>query len=106
MSTGPITIISLMSAAALAPIADVGTQQYIILASLLAFFTWVFYLILSFLRLGMIVDFLSHPVILWFTNGVCILTILSQVSKLLWVWIDKWNHFFEYIYNIIFNAYK
>lgn len=100
MSTGPITIISLMSAAVLIPIAQTGTQEYIALASLLAFFTWIFYLILSSLKLWMIVDFLSHPVILWFTNGVCILTILSQLGKIFWVWIDKWNHFFEYIFNI------
>lgn len=102
MSTGPITIISLMSAAVLAPIAQTETQEYIALASLLAFFTWIFYLILSSLKLWMIVDFLSHPVILWFTNWVCILTILSQLWKIFWVSIDKWNHFFEYMLNIIF----
>lgn len=100
MSTGPITIISLMTAAVLAPIAVTGTQEYIALASLLAFFTWIFYLILSSLKLWMIVDFLSHPVILGFTNGVCILTILSQLGKIFWVSIDKWENFFEYIFNI------
>ncbi len=102
MSTGPITIISLMSAAALAPLADIWTQQYIFLASVLAFSTGIFYLILSFLKLWMIVDFLSHPVILWFTNWVCILTILSQIWKIFWVSIDKWDNFFEYMLNIIF----
>jgi hypothetical protein len=38
MSTGPVTIVSLMTATALAPIAIAGSQAYIAYASLLAFF--------------------------------------------------------------------
>lgn len=106
MSTWPITIISLMTAAVLWSFGDLSSQQYIQYASLLAFCTWIFYLILRALRLWIIVDFLSHPVILWFTNAVCILTIMSQLSKIFWVSIDKGNNFFEYTFNIITTVFQ
>lgn len=106
MSTGPITIVSLMTATALAPIAASGTEWYIIYASILAFMTGVFYMTLWFLRMWIIVDFLSHPVIIGFTNGVAILTIMSQVSKLFWVWVDKWSYFLEYVWNLIIAVFS
>lgn len=101
MSTGPITIVSLMTATALAPIASASIEWYMIYASILAFMTGVFYILLWFLRMWIIVDFLSHPVITGFTNWVAILTIMSQVSKLFRVSVDKWSHFFEYIWNLL-----
>lgn len=101
MSTGPITIVSLMTATALAPIATAGAEWYIIYASILAFMTGIFYLLLWFLRMWIIVEFLSHPVIVGFTNGVAILTVMSQVSKLFWVSVDKWSYFFEHLWNLI-----
>lgn len=100
MSTWPITIVSLMTATALAPIASASIEWYMIYASILAFMTGIFYILLWFLRMWIIVDFLSHPVITGFTNWVAILTIMSQVSKLFWVSVDKWWHFFEYILNL------
>jgi SulP family sulfate permease len=33
------------------------------------------------MKLGVIVDFLSHPVIVGFTNAVAIVTITSQIGK-------------------------
>jgi len=47
-----------------------------------------------------IVDFLSHPVIVGFTNAAAILTISSQMSKIFWVSPEKWSHYFESLYNL------
>ena len=99
MSTWPVTIVSLMTATAIAPIA-IWIEWYIVYASLLAFFIWLFYLLLWTLKLWVIVDFLSHPVIVWFTNAVAIITITSQISKIFWVTVDKWWTYIEGIYNI------
>ncbi len=85
MSTGPVTIVSLMTATALSPIASSWVEWYIAYASLLAFFTWCLYLLIWNLRLWFIVDFLSHPVIVGFTNAAVILTITSQLAKIFWV---------------------
>ncbi len=98
MSTGPVTIVSLMTATALWPIAVSGSEWYILYASLLAIFIGLFYLILGILKLGVIVDFLSHPVIVGFTNAVAIVTITSQVGKIFWISVDKSG---SYIYTLI-----
>ena len=98
MSTGPVTIISLMTATALSPMASANQEVYVAYASILALFIWVFYLILWSLRLWVVVDFLSHPVIIGFTNAVAIITITSQISKIFWVHPDKWSNYFEWIY--------
>lgn len=93
MSTGPVTIVSLMTASALVPIASSGTEAYVVYASLLAFFIGTFYILLWCLRLWVVVDFLSHPVIVWFTNAVALVTITSQIPKLFGISVDKsWTY--------------
>lgn len=100
MSTWPITIISLMTATAISSLSVNNPEAYIVYASLLAFFIWVFYIILSILRLWIIVDFLSSPVIIGFTNAVALITIISQSSKLFWVNYEKWNNIYEWLINL------
>ena len=100
MSTGPVTIVSLMTATVLSPIATSGTEWYIAFASLLAFFTACVYLLIWSLRLWVIVDFLSHPVIVGFTNAAAILTITSQLWKIFWVTVEKWSNYIFTLYNL------
>lgn len=104
MATWPVTIVSLMTATALAWVASTNPEWYIIYASLLAFFIWIFYLLLWVLRLGVIVDFLSHPVIVGFTNAVAIITITSQAWKIFGISYDKWSNYFEWVYNLLSTA--
>ncbi|MDA9128989.1 sulfate permease [Candidatus Gracilibacteria bacterium] len=100
MSTGPVTIVSLMTATILAPMATSGSEGYIAFASLLAFFTAIVYLIIGTLRLGVIVDFLSHPVIVGFTNAAAILTITSQLGKIFGVSSEKGSSYIVTLYNL------
>lgn len=100
MSTWPVTIVSLMTATALAPIASAWIEGYIAYASLIAFFTALFYLLIWSLRLWVIIDFLSHPVIVGFTNAAAILTITSQASKIFGVSYEKWSNYFFTLYNL------
>lgn len=83
LATGPVAIISLMTAAAVAPLAVSGTPEYIGLALLLTFLVGVIQLLLGVLKLGTIVNFVSHPVILGFMNAAAIIIGLSQLDLLL-----------------------
>ncbi|MCD5380327.1 SulP family inorganic anion transporter [Candidatus Gracilibacteria bacterium] len=104
MSTGPVTIVSLMTATALAPIAITGTAGYIAYASILALFIGIFYIFLGLIRGGIIVEFLSHPVITGFTNAVAIITIISQLPKIFGVLKPtNFSHYIDYIYQIFGN---
>lgn len=102
MSTGPVTIVSLMTATALAPYAGLDVSTYVTYASLLAIFIGSIYLLLSVLRLGVMVEFLSHPVIIGFTNAIAIITIASQAGKIFGISYDKGANFFEGIFNLYF----
>ena len=85
LATGPVAIISLMTAAAVAPLAVSNTPQYIGLALLLTLLVGLIQLLLGVVKLGTIVNFVSHPVILGFMNAAAIIIGLSQLDMLLGV---------------------
>ncbi len=71
-----------MIAAAVAPLAVGDAELYGSLAILLTFFTGLFCIAASFLRLGALADFLSKPILVGFLNGVAISILLGQIGKL------------------------
>lgn len=83
LHTGPTAMLSLMSAAALLPFAAAGSQEFIELSIMLALMVGVLRLVLGAFRLGLVVNFLSHPVIIGFTNAAALIIGLSQLNKLL-----------------------
>lgn len=106
MSTGPVTIVSLMTATALYSLWIDSVEWYMLYASLLAFFIWIFYLLLVILRLWIIVEFISHPVVVWFTNAIAIVTITSQMSKIFWISINESLNYFQWIISMIVTAWR
>lgn len=83
LHTGPTAMLSLMSAAALIPYAAMGSEQFIALSVMLALMVGVLRLVLGLLRLGLVVNFLSHPVVIGFTNAAALIIGLSQLNKLI-----------------------
>ena len=83
LATGPVAVISLMTAAALTPLAVPQTEAYVALALLLAFLVGVTQFALGALKLGTVVSFVSHPVILGFMNAAAVLIALSQIDLML-----------------------
>lgn len=83
LATGPVAIISLMTAAAVAPLAVPMTEEFIGLVLLLTLMVGVIQFGLGTLKLGTIVNFVSHPVILGFMNAAAIIIALSQLDMLL-----------------------
>ena len=82
LHNGPVAIISLMTAAALIPL-ELNASEYLAYAAVLAIMVGIIQTTLGFLRLGVIVDFLSHPVIIGFTNSASIVIGSLQLGKLL-----------------------
>ena len=80
--SGPTNALSLMTFAALAPLATPGSADYVQMAATLAFLTGLCMLALGALRLGLLVNFISQPVIVGFTAGAGILMLVSQVGPL------------------------
>ena len=93
LGSGPVAVVSLLTASTLAPLAQPGTETYIALAIMLALTVGVIQLTLGIFKLGVIVNFLSHPVIVGFTNAAALIIAMSQVSKLLGVSMPSSGHF-------------
>ena len=73
LATGPVAVVSLMTAASLEPLATAGSEGFLAYATLLAIMIGIFQMALGILRLGVLVDFLSHPVVVGFTNAGAII---------------------------------
>jgi len=82
LMTGPVAVVSLLTASALAPLAVAGSEQFIAYAILLSFLVGVFQFMLGVFRLGVVLNFLSHPVIVGFTNAAALIIAFSQFYKL------------------------
>ena len=104
LATGPVAVVSLMTAASLEPLATAGSEAFIAYAIVLALLVGVFQFPLGVLRLGLVVNFLSHPVVNGFTNAAAIIIATSQLSKLFGVYVDKAEHHYETIYRVLEGA--
>ena len=82
-SVGPMAITSLMTAAALAPLAAAGSGLYIVLAAQLAVIAGVVLLVCGLLRLGFVASFFSRPVMSGFTIGAALVIAWGQLGPLL-----------------------
>ena len=85
LAVGPVPVVSLMSASALAPLALPGSAAYAGLALQLAMLVGGLLLLSGVLRLGLLAHLLSAPVINGFMNGSVVLIILGQLMPLLGV---------------------
>jgi SulP family sulfate permease len=104
LATGPVAVVSLMTAASLEPLATAGSTEYVMFAIILAFTVGVFQLLLGVIRLGLIINLLSHPVVNGFTNAAAIIIASSQLSKMFGVYVDNAPHHYETIYNVCVAA--
>jgi SulP family sulfate permease len=101
LATGPVAVVSLMTATALEPIATAGSDAFVAYAIMLALLVGIFQFALGVLRLGLVVNLLSHPVVNGFTNAAAIIIATSQLSKIFGVHVDSAPHHYETVYLVI-----
>ncbi len=101
LATGPVAVVSLLTASALAPLAATGSEQFIALAVMLALMVGVMQLTLGVFKLGVVVSFLSHPVIVGFTNAAAIIIGLSQINKLFGISMGRSEHFLQDVWGAL-----
>ncbi|MEA2094894.1 MAG: sulfate permease [Pseudomonadota bacterium] len=104
LATGPVAVVSLMTASALEPLAAGNPEGYLAYAVMMALMVGVFQIALGLLRLGVLVDFLSHPVVVGFTNAAAIIIGTSQIGKLFGVSVEKSAHTYETVWNTLVAA--
>lgn len=82
MAVGPVGLMSLMTGSLLAEMGVNDPAQLISIAVLLALLSGITLLFMRLLKLGAVINFLSHPVISGFTSAAAILIIFSQLKHL------------------------
>ena len=92
LGVGPVAVVSLLVVAGVADLAEPGSTEYVQLAILLAFMVGVIQLLMGLLRMGFLVNFLSHPVITGFTAATALIIAFSQLHHLLGVSIESSKH--------------
>ncbi len=80
---GPTNAISLLVLSTLSSTAVPGTPEYIVAAATLALMVGVFQLLLGLAKLGVLVNFVSHSVIVGFASGAGVLILIKQIAPLL-----------------------
>lgn len=83
LSVGPVAVTSLMTLAAVAPIAAQGSAEYVQAAMALALLTGLFLIILGFLKLGFLANFMSFPVMSGLGTAVGIQIAAGQLTPVL-----------------------
>ena len=82
LQTGPANALSLLIASTLASTTTVGSPEYILAASMMAFMAGIFQLVLGLARAGILINFVSYSVIVGFATGAGILIIIKQLKVL------------------------
>lgn len=104
LATGPVAMVSLMTATALEPLAAQGVEGFMGYALVLAVMVGVFQMSLGLLKLGVLVDLLSHPVVVGFTNAGAIIIATSQLNKVFGVDKIGGEHHYETVYNTMLSV--
>lgn len=98
--SGPTTAISIVVFASVSPLAEPGSAQFISLVLTLTFLTGVFQLVMGLARMGVLVNFISHTVVIGFTAGAAVLIAASQIKNFFGIAIPRGAHFYEIIHQL------
>ena len=93
--SGPTTAISIVVFASISPLAEPGSPEFIGLVLTLTLLTGLIQLAMGLARLGTLVNFISHTVIIGFTAGAAILIATSQIKNFFGIDIPRGAHFHE-----------
>ncbi|MBF0471175.1 MAG: SulP family inorganic anion transporter [Gammaproteobacteria bacterium] len=91
--SGPTTAISIVVFSAISHYATPGTPEFLSLALTLTFLAGVYQLAFGLARLGTLVNFVSHTVVIGFTAGAAILIATSQIKHITGIYVPKGESF-------------
>ncbi|ANG64679.1 sodium-independent anion transporter [Marinobacterium aestuarii] len=87
--SGPTAALSIVVFTTISPLAEPGSAEFIQLALTLTLFAGLFQLGLALARMGVLVNFVSHSVVIGFTAGAAVVIASSQMKNLLGVSVES-----------------
>ena len=101
LHTGPVAMLALISAVTIVPFALPGSDKFIELSIMLALMVGVLRLALGMLRLGGLVNLLSSPVVVGFTNAAALIIGLSLLAEVLNVPFPRSDVFMADLWHVV-----
>lgn len=99
--SGPTTAASIVVFSALSVYAEPASLDYVSLALTLTFMVGIIELVLGLARMGALVNFISHSVIVGFTTGAALLIASKQLKNFFGVTIPRGGHLHDVLYNFV-----
>ena len=103
--SGPTTAISIVVFAAISKHAIPGSEEFIAMALTLTFLAGVYQLVFGLAKFGMLVNFVSHNVVIGFTAGAALLIASSQVPYILGIEVVKGENFVD-TWSALFSGFE
>ena len=101
LAVGPVAIVSLLTASSVGTLVAEGSANYIQLALTLALLVGVIQTAMGLLRIGFLVNFLSHPVLVGFSGAAAIVIGFSQVKGLLGFAVPRTDYFYQQVWYVL-----
>ena len=101
LSTGPVAMTSLLTAASVASLQPHGLDQFYAYVTLLALLSGLFQLGFGLARAGMLISLVSHPVLMGFINAAALVIALSQLPALLGIPLRQSQHMMLDTWNVV-----
>jgi len=89
LAIGPVAIFSLLIYAGVSQVAEPFTAEFLSLVILTGLMVGVLQVLLGVFRLGFLVNFISHPVIIGFTSAAAIIIAVNQLKDMTGIAIPK-----------------
>ena len=103
LSTGPVAMTSLLTAASVMTMATYGTEQFYTYVILMALLSGLVQIALGVGKLGVLINFLSYPVLRGFINAAAIIIALSQLPAMLGIKLKNSTHFLSDVLHVLEN---
>ena len=100
LATGPVAMASLLSLAAVQTLAPPGSGDFITYSILLALMVGMLRIVLGALRLGVLVNLLSSPIVMGFTNAGALIIATSQLPQVFGVSVGRGGHHYELLWRL------
>ena len=102
--SGPTTAISIVVYSAISPLAEPGSPDYLSLALTLTFLIGVIQLAMGLARMGALINFISHTVVIGFTAGAAILIASAQFKHFFGIDIPRGASFSRTVHALFAQA--
>ena len=102
--SGPTTAISIVVFAAVSKYATPGSEEFVSLALTLTFLAGVYQLVFGLAKFGLLINFVSHNVVIGFTAGAALLIASSQIPYIVGIEIPRGEDFIHTWFDLYWGA--